>query len=128
MKNSPTLTALFEWLFGATPGKLVTRLRIVSSDGSRVGLVAAFLRGFLRYVDAGHYNGGQFHRTVTMDNQPDNKIRIEVIQASVNAEKGEEGFGPIPLERTTKTGLLPMGRVRIRRIFLPFLMKFLEPH
>jgi peptidyl-prolyl cis-trans isomerase A (cyclophilin A) len=61
---------------------------------------------FLRYVDAGHYNGGQFHRTVTMGNQPDNKIRIEVIQASVNKEKGEEGFGPISLERTTKTGLL----------------------
>ena len=25
---------------------------------------------FLRYLDAGHYNGGQFHRTVTPDNQP----------------------------------------------------------
>ncbi len=60
---------------------------------------------FLRYVDAGHYNGGQFHRTVTMDNQPDNKVRIEVIQASVNNEKDEEDFGLISLERTTKTGL-----------------------
>src|SRR5215204_6061493 len=26
---------------------------------------------FLKYVDAGHYDGGSFHRTVKMDNQPD---------------------------------------------------------
>ncbi len=60
---------------------------------------------FLRYLDAGHYDGGQFHRTVTMQNQPDNDVKIEVIQASVNAPKGEAGFDAIPLERTTSTGL-----------------------
>ncbi|TDI37287.1 MAG: peptidylprolyl isomerase [Acidobacteria bacterium] len=60
---------------------------------------------FLRYLDAGHYDGGQFHRTVTMQNQPNNDVKIEVIQASVNAAKGEEGFGAIPLERTTTTRL-----------------------
>lgn len=60
---------------------------------------------FLRYVDAGHYDGGQFHRTVTMDNQPNDTVRIEVIQASVNEEFGEQGFDPIPMERTSVTGL-----------------------
>ena len=60
---------------------------------------------FLRYVDAGHYDGGQFHRTVTMENQPDDSVRIEVIQASVNEEFGEQGFDPIPMERTSVTGL-----------------------
>ncbi|HXV60085.1 MAG TPA: peptidylprolyl isomerase [Vicinamibacteria bacterium] len=60
---------------------------------------------FLRYVDAGHYDGGQFHRTVTMDNQPDNDVKIEVIQASVDAARELESFEPIPLERTTRTGL-----------------------
>ena len=60
---------------------------------------------FLRYVDAGHYDGGQFHRTVTMDNQPDDTVRIEVIQASVNDEFAEEGFDAIPMERTSVTGL-----------------------
>ncbi len=60
---------------------------------------------FLRYVDAGHYDGGQFHRTVTMDNQPDDTVRIEVIQASVNEEFAEQGFDPIPMERTSVTGL-----------------------
>ena len=60
---------------------------------------------FLRYLDAGHYDGGQFHRTVTMQNQPNNDVKIEVIQASVNAAKREAGFDAIPLERTTNTGL-----------------------
>ena len=60
---------------------------------------------FLRYVDAGHYDGGQFHRTVTMDNQPNDTVRIEVIQASVKEEFAEQGFDAIPMERTSVTGL-----------------------
>ncbi len=62
---------------------------------------------FLRYVDAGHYDGGRFHRTVKLnpDNQPNNTIKIEVIQAGVNPDKAKEGFGPIKLERTSATGL-----------------------
>ena len=35
---------------------------------------------FLKYVDAGHYDGGIFHRTVKMDNQPESTVKIEVIQ------------------------------------------------
>lgn len=60
---------------------------------------------FLRYVDAGHYDGGTFHRTVTMDNQPESPVKIEVIQAGVNADRAKDGFPAIPLERTSVTGL-----------------------
>jgi peptidyl-prolyl cis-trans isomerase A (cyclophilin A) len=60
---------------------------------------------FLKYVDAGHYDGGTFHRTVRMDNQPESKVKIEVIQAGVAADKAKQGFGPIRLERTSVTGL-----------------------
>ncbi len=60
---------------------------------------------FLRYVDAGAYDGGQFHRTVTMQNQPNNDVKIEVIQASVNRGRSEDSFDPIQLERTSVTGL-----------------------
>lgn len=74
----------------------------VDVDTARAPRTAA---KFLRYVDAGHYDGGQFHRTVTMQNQPDNDVRIEVIQASVNGDRSDDGFGTIPLERTTVTGL-----------------------
>ena len=60
---------------------------------------------FLRYLDAGHYDGGTFHRTVKMDNQPDSPVKIEVIQAGVNADRAKDGFPPIALERTSMTGL-----------------------
>ncbi len=61
---------------------------------------------FLKYVDARHYDGGTWHRTVKMDNQPENQIKIEVIQAGVSSDKAKAGFPPIPLERTNKTGIL----------------------
>ena len=60
---------------------------------------------FLRYVDAGHYDGGTFHRTVKMDNQPESPVKIEVIQAGVNPDRAKDGFPAIPLERTTSTGI-----------------------
>jgi len=62
-------------------------------------------RNFLRYVDAGRYRGGAFHRTVTTspDNQPSNRVKIDVVQAG--PAPGAD-FPPIALERTRDTGLL----------------------
>jgi peptidyl-prolyl cis-trans isomerase A (cyclophilin A) len=60
---------------------------------------------FLRYVDAGLYSGGAFHRTVTPDNQPRDSVKIEVIQGRARRTQPDSGFAPIPLERTGVTGL-----------------------
>ncbi|MCH7782279.1 peptidylprolyl isomerase [candidate division KSB1 bacterium] len=60
---------------------------------------------FLAYVDAGAYESGRFHRTVTMENQPNNDVKIEVIQGDKNPGS-EVNFDAIPLERTNVTGLL----------------------
>jgi peptidyl-prolyl cis-trans isomerase A (cyclophilin A) len=60
---------------------------------------------FVKYVDAGLYSGGYFHRTVRRDNQPDDRIKIEVIQAGMDPARAAQAFAPIPLERTTVTGL-----------------------
>ena len=60
---------------------------------------------FLKYVDGGAYDGGRFHRTVTLGNQPDSKVLIEVVQAGVNSEKAKGDAPPILLERTSVTGL-----------------------
>src|SRR3954471_36103 len=60
---------------------------------------------FLRYVDAGRYAGGRFHRTVTMANQPTNDVKIEVVQWSAAPRGDREAFPAIELERTTVTGL-----------------------
>src|SRR6266513_89265 len=47
---------------------------------------------FLKYVDGKFYDGGRFHRTVTPDNQPDNKVKIEVIQAGISPDKMKDEF------------------------------------
>ena len=74
---------------------------ITLDDDQAPGTVA----NFLRYVDAGMYDGGRFHRVVRPDNQPNDSIRIEVIQGGVNLERMTENGAPIPLERTSETGL-----------------------
>jgi len=62
-------------------------------------------KNFLRYVEAGHYDGGRFHRTVKPDNQPASKVKIEVIQGGVAPEQEAKGWPAIALERTSVTGL-----------------------
>ena len=62
---------------------------------------------FLKYVDAGRYTDGVFHRTVKLnpDNQPGNAVKIEVIQGGVNPKLSDEDWPAIALERTRDTGL-----------------------
>lgn len=59
----------------------------------------------LRYIAGGHYDGGRFFRTVRSDRNDGTAPPIDVIQ--IEARDGEEhdAFGPIPLERTSVTGL-----------------------
>ena len=75
---------------------------VLEIDAARAPKTVA---NFLRYVDGGHYDGGTFHRTVTMDNQPQSAVKIEVIQAGVSADTAKAGFEPIALEPTSVTGL-----------------------
>ena len=50
------------------------------------------------------YSGGSFHRTVTPGNQPNNAVKIEVIQGGPDSARAGE-FAAIPLERTSVTQL-----------------------
>jgi peptidyl-prolyl cis-trans isomerase A (cyclophilin A) len=60
---------------------------------------------FLRYIEEGFYDRTSFYRTVTIhpDNQPDKAVKIEVIQGG--ASDTRPTHAPIPLERTSDTGL-----------------------
>lgn len=58
---------------------------------------------FLRYVDEQFFDGTSFYRTVTAGNQPDNLIRIAVIQAGANGTR--TAHEPIALEPTSVTGV-----------------------
>jgi peptidyl-prolyl cis-trans isomerase A (cyclophilin A) len=60
---------------------------------------------FLRYVLEGFYRDGEFFRTVTLSNQPQDQVKIQVIQARAVASRQGELFPAIPLERTRDTGL-----------------------
>jgi peptidyl-prolyl cis-trans isomerase A (cyclophilin A) len=61
---------------------------------------------FLKYVAAGLYDGGRFHRATRPDNYvpaPPNRPMMELIQGGINPQ--QKPFDPIPLERTSVTGL-----------------------
>ena len=94
----------------AQPGAKPVRVRVQTTLGDIVleldpAKAPGTTANFLKYVDAGHYDGGTFHRTVKMDNQPESTIKIEVIQAGVSEKFAKAGFPAIPLERTSVTGL-----------------------
>ena len=59
---------------------------------------------FIRYVKAGKYKNAAFYRAVTMDNQPHNKIKIEVIQGGLMNDSLM--YPPIKHESTKETGIL----------------------
>lgn len=63
------------------------------------------VENFLAYARDGFFSGGRFFRAVTADNQPDDAVKIAVIQAEADPKKEAQLFPPIPLERTRDTGL-----------------------
>ena len=71
-------------------------------DTVRAPITAA---NFLKYVDAGLFDGGRFFRTVRPDNQVDKPVKIAVIQATGSRERRADFLPAIPLERTNVTGL-----------------------
>jgi peptidyl-prolyl cis-trans isomerase A (cyclophilin A) len=75
---------------------------VVELDAERAPKTAA---NVLAYVDKNLYDGGAFHRVVTMENQPDNKVKIEVVQCAADPKREKEFLKEIPLERTRETNL-----------------------
>ncbi len=62
-------------------------------------------QNFLDYLDDGVFDAGTFYRSVRMDNQPNDSVRIEVVQAGTDQSMRDRMRPAIPLERTTTTGL-----------------------
>jgi peptidyl-prolyl cis-trans isomerase A (cyclophilin A) len=89
----------------------------IEVDAARAPVTSA---NFLRYVDAGLYNGGEFHRAVRPDNEVRTDAPIQVVQARINQTRKDEGYGPIPLERTSQTGFTHLnGTVSMARDVTP---------
>lgn len=60
---------------------------------------------FLRYVNENRYKDFHFYRTVHLNNQPNNNIKIEVIQGGLGFDKHSDELPPISHETTELTGI-----------------------
>jgi peptidyl-prolyl cis-trans isomerase A (cyclophilin A) len=94
------------------PGEIPVRIEtplgviVIAVDSVRAPVTTA---NFLRYVDAGLYDGGRFHRATRPDNYtpaPPNRPAMEIIQGGINPDRATNGYEPIRLERTSETGLV----------------------
>jgi peptidyl-prolyl cis-trans isomerase A (cyclophilin A) len=65
------------------------------------------VQAFLQYVDSGYYKNSQFYRVLTIENQPSNAPKTELIQGGIwktNYALASTLQG-IPHESTTQTGI-----------------------
>jgi len=61
---------------------------------------------FLSHVERGDYTNSIFYRVVRLDNQPQNKVKIEVIQGGLFHDEVLDTITPIRHESTQETGIL----------------------
>ena len=91
---------------GASPVQVVLDTELgrvtIDVDVAHAPVTAA---NFLKYVQGGFYDGGRFHRTVRPDTETRTDVPIQVVQAGIDPMRAPNAFPPIPLERTSVTGL-----------------------
>ena len=90
---APPVRVIFETELGAITMEI---------DVARAPITA---ENFLKYVDGGFYDGGVINRSVRKDNTTRHDVEIEVIQFQRNSDRTKPSFPPIPMERTSVTGL-----------------------
>jgi peptidyl-prolyl cis-trans isomerase A (cyclophilin A) len=100
-----------ESLDDVKPGEVAVRIDtafgsiFIAVDEQHAPITAA---NFLKYVDGGFYTNGRFHRATRPDNYTPvlpNRPPMELIQGGIDPARADKGFPPIPLERTSVTGL-----------------------
>jgi peptidyl-prolyl cis-trans isomerase A (cyclophilin A) len=93
------------------PGARLNEIVVVETEKGTIEMEVDAVRApisaanFLKYVDAGFYDGGSVNRAVRPDNTVRHDVEIQVIQFQIDAAREREQFSPIPLERTSVTGL-----------------------
>ena len=63
------------------------------------------VNNFLRYVAENRFAEASFYRVVRADNEPNNPIKIAVIQGGLKIDNHPQSLPPIPHESTQQTGL-----------------------
>lgn len=64
------------------------------------------VNNFIQYVKEERFGDATFYRTVHMRNQPDSKVKIQVIQGGLFEDEHPDMLPPIPHESTETTGIL----------------------
>lgn len=82
----------FKTDFGEFKAELYTDLAPISANN------------FMRYVRENRFQDAVFYRTVTMDNQPNDKVKIQVLQGGLYDDNNQYNLPPIPHETTQMTG------------------------
>jgi peptidyl-prolyl cis-trans isomerase A (cyclophilin A) len=93
VQSPPPVRVVFETELGSITMEI---------DVARAPITA---ENFLKYVDGKFYDGGIINRAVRPDNTRRKDVEIQVVQFQVDPARSREQFPPIPLERTTVTGL-----------------------
>ena len=96
--DSPTTTTLPVVKMKTELGEIIIEVDTVNAP------VTA--NNFLRYVDEQLFKTASFYRVVRMDNQPNNSIKIEVIQGGLGFDESPLSLPPIEHESTDETGIL----------------------
>ncbi len=85
-------------VFETSLGAITIEVNVAKAPGTAAN--------FLKYVEGGLYDGGRFHRTVRSDTETRTDVPIQVVQATRAPRTADTpGFAPLPLERTSVTGL-----------------------
>jgi peptidyl-prolyl cis-trans isomerase A (cyclophilin A) len=100
------IVCILSWATGSENPRVLIRSELgditVEIYAKEAPITAA---NFLQYIDAGLFKDTTFYRIVTMDNQPNNNIKIEVIQGGLGDTEGRKTWPPIEHETTDKTGI-----------------------
>src|SRR5689334_866120 len=92
-------------------GTEITELLMDTILGSIVielypNLAPVTVANFLLYVEENRLTGACFYRVVRMDNQPNNAVKIEVIQGGLKDDEHPQSLSSIVHETTAQTGIL----------------------
>jgi peptidyl-prolyl cis-trans isomerase A (cyclophilin A) len=101
------LCGVFVWGFGKENPKVLIQTEMGDITVEvYIKKAPVTAKNFMAYVDSSLFDGTTFYRVVKMSNQPDNNIKIEVIQGGLDADEAKKRLPPIPHETTEKTGVL----------------------
>ena len=109
-KNKITLTIVSLYFLNSCQNKLDPMIIITTPLGEiKAELYSEdapiTVNNFLSYVNQDRYDEAHFYRVVHLKNQPENEIKIEVIQGGLGLEKHPMRLKSIKHETTNNTGI-----------------------